>query len=127
MPNNVSSSNNAVATLMYQCGVSVDMQYSPTGSNAYVISSMSPITNCAEYAYKTYFGYNATTLQGLQRVSYSFTAWKNLLKNELDNSRPIQYAGFGSGGGHTFVCDGYDASDFLSHELGLGPTLMGLL
>ena len=40
MPNNVSSSNTAVATLMYHCGVSVDMNYdvsSNGGSGAYVL------------------------------------------------------------------------------------------
>jgi hypothetical protein len=39
MPNTVSSSNNAVATLMYHCGVSVDMDYGPSktgGSGAMV-------------------------------------------------------------------------------------------
>jgi hypothetical protein len=35
MPNNVSSSNTAVATLMYHAGVSVNMHYSTSGSGAY--------------------------------------------------------------------------------------------
>ncbi|MFN8133935.1 MAG: C10 family peptidase [Bacteroidales bacterium] len=56
MTNTLSSANSAVATLMYQVGVSVDMDYSPESSGAYVISAQSPVTNCAEYALKTYFG-----------------------------------------------------------------------
>ena len=123
MPNNVSSSNSSVATLMYHCGVSVDMTYGTAqsgGSSAYVISSASPVTNCAEYAYKTYFNYNSSTIQGLKRSAYTDAAWKNLLKNDLNNSRPIQYAGFGTGGGHTFVCDGFDINDYFHMNWGWG-------
>ncbi|MEI6852411.1 MAG: thiol protease/hemagglutinin PrtT [Bacteroidota bacterium] len=125
MPNNVTGPNSYVALLMSDCGISVDMHYSPTGSEAYVISAMSPIVNCAEYAYKTYFGYNSSTIQGLQRVNYSDATWKNLLKTDLNAGRPIQYAGFGSGGGHTFVCDGYDNSDFFHMNWGWGGTSDG--
>lgn len=120
MPNTVSSSNSAVATLMYHCGVSVDMNYDVAangGSGAYVISSQSPVTNCAEYAFETYFGYK-TSLQGVERVNYSQTQWMNLIKGELNAGRPVLYAGFGSGGGHAFVCDGYDNNDFLHFNWG---------
>jgi hypothetical protein len=118
MPNNVTSNNLDVATLMYHCGVAVDMQYGANSSGGYVIiNSPTPTANC-EYAYKTYFGYNPATIQGLLRNNYTNSAWINLLKNELNNSRPIQYAGFGTGGGHTFVCDGYDASDFFHMNWG---------
>lgn len=120
MPNSITGTNDAIATLMYQCGVSVDMGYgvgSQGGSSAYVISSQSPVTNCSEYALKTYFGYPAT-LQGIERSNYSETQWVNLLKTELDASRPVIYAGFGSGGGHCFVCDGYDQNDFFHFNWG---------
>src|SRR5690606_21342692 len=63
MPNTVNSPNSAVATLMYHCGVSVDMQYSPQVSNAYMITRGSPIQHCSEYAMKNYFGYDAS-MQG---------------------------------------------------------------
>lgn len=124
MPNSVNSTNNAVATLMYQVGVSVDMNYSPQVSGAYVISAQSPVTNCSEYALKTYFGYK-NTLQGVQRANYNQTQWLNLLKNELDASRPILYAGFGSGGGHCFVADGYDNNDYIHFNWGWGGAYDG--
>ena len=113
MPNKLTSANSAVATLMYHCGVAVEMNYgvaSQGGSGAYVISSASPITACAEYAFKTYFGYDPALLQGLERANYSDVTWIQKLKTELDNGRPLQYAGFGQGG-HTFVFDGYDNSN----------------
>jgi hypothetical protein len=120
MPLSVTGPNTAVATLMYHCGVSVDMSYgvgSTGGSSAYVISSESPVQNCAEYALKTYFGY--TGIQGLARSAYpNKTDWINLLKTELDAGRPVLYAGFGSGGGHCFNCDGYDANDFFHFNWG---------
>lgn len=119
MPNYINSSNNAVATLMYQVGVSVDMNYSPQSSGAYVISAQSPVTNCAEYALKTYFGYK-NSLQGVQRSNYTQTQWLNLLEQELDASRPIIYAGFGDGGGHCFVADGYDNNDYIHFNWGWG-------
>jgi len=125
MPNHLTGSNSAVATLMFQCGVSVDMDYSPAGSYAYVISAASPITNCAEYAYKTYFGYNSSTMQGLLRAYYSDAAWKNLLKTDLNAGRPIQYAGSGLAGGHTFVCDGFDNNDFFHMNWGWGGSYDG--
>lgn len=124
MPNVVNSSNNAVATLMYQVGVSVDMDYSPQSSGAYVITDQSPVTNCAEYALKTYFGYK-NTLKGVQRSSYTETQWINLLKTELDASRPILYAGFGSGGGHCFVADGYDNNSYFHFNWGWGGAYDG--
>ncbi|MEP7108141.1 MAG: C10 family peptidase [Ferruginibacter sp.] len=120
MPNNVTAGNNAVATLMYQVGVSVDMNYgigSAGGSGAYVISSQSPVTNCAEYALKTYFSYK-NSLHGVQRLNYTDLQWVNLLKSEFDVSHPVLYAGFGNGGGHCFVADGYDNNSFIHFNWG---------
>lgn len=120
MPNSVNAANTAVATLMYHCGISVDMQYnvgSVGGSGAYVINSGSPVTNTAEFALKSYFGY-ANTLQGLDRPNYTDAQWIALLKAELNAGRPMVYAGSGTGGGHCFVCDGYNDSDYFHFNWG---------
>lgn len=122
MPNNVTGPNAAVATLMYQVGVSVDMGYnvgSEGGSGAYVIESASPVTHCSEYALKNYFGYKPS-MQGIRRSYYTDLQWMNLIKNEINESRPIIYAGFGGGGGHCFVADGYDNNDFIHFNWGWG-------
>lgn len=124
MPNSLNSSNNAVATLMYHCGVSVEMDYSPNVSGAFVISDRSPITHCSEYAFKNYFGY-AQTLRGVERARYNTSSWINLIRTELDNQRPVEYAGFGSGGGHAFVCDGYDDNGFFHFNWGWGGAYDG--
>ena len=112
MPNQVTSSNISVATLMYHCGVSVDMNYGTTqigGSSAQTLDVVN--------ALKKYFNYS-NLIQGLYRKDYSDTQWINLLKNELDASRPIQYAGTGNGGGHSFVCDGYDVNTMFHFNWG---------
>lgn len=119
MPNNVSTSNTYVAALMYHCGVSVEMDYSPDGSGSWVITADDTV--CAQTSYVTYFGYDPATIQGLVRQNYSDNAWTTLLKNELDNSRPIQYVGDDpNNGGHTWVCDGYDASSNFHMNWGWG-------
>jgi len=121
MPTSLNSNNNAVAQLMADLGVSVEMNYGvgqTGGSGAYVASAASPILHCSEYAYKTYFGYDPTSVSGVLRSDYSDQQWINLLKAELDASRPMQYAGIGDGGGHTWVCDGYDNNNFFHMNWG---------
>lgn len=127
MPNVVNSANSAVATLMYHCGISVDMNYDIAangGSGAYVTTSESPVTHCSEYALKTYFGYKSS-LKGVSRKNYSEAQWISLLKADLDAGKPILYAGFGSGGGHCFVCDGYDNNNYFHFNWGWGGAYDG--
>lgn len=104
---------NAVATLLYSCGVSVDMNYGPatcssgalycTGSGAWGNGADSAIV---ANALKNYFGY-ASTAQNKFRSDYpNGNDWNNILINEINNNRPVIYAGYGTGG-HAFVCDGY--------------------
>jgi len=115
MPNNVSYTNQAVATLMYHCGVSVDMNYGTAtegGSGAYVYLDDDYIAYGymdARTAMKNNFGY--TTAAGYSRDDYSLSSWISKLKTELDAGRPILYSGSGTNGGHAFVCDGYDNTD----------------
>jgi hypothetical protein len=110
MPNMVTSSNNAVATIMYHCGVSVDMNYSPQSSGAAGAVKVAP-------ALKNYFGYPAS-VSVKERSSYTNSQWINLLKQELDAGRPMYYEGTGNGSGHAFVCDGYDNNDFFHFNWG---------
>lgn len=121
MPNQVTSANNAVATLMYHCGVAVEMTYGIAqsgGSSAYVCIGASPANSpCSEIAYEQYFGFDSG-LQGVIKQNYSDANWISTLKAELDAQRIIQYAGIGSGGGHTWICDGYDNNNFFHMNWG---------
>ena len=110
-----SSSTNAqkmaVATLMYHCGVSVDMNYSPNASGA--------SSAIVAEALKDYFNYSSETVFH-NRSGYADNTWITMLKNDLNLSRPVWYCGTGSGGGHAFVFDGYNSSDYFHVNWGWG-------
>ena len=94
---------NAVATLMYHCGVSIDMDYSPEGSGA--------IPSDVIYALKTYFDYDYN-ITDAYRNYYTDEQWIELLKYEINMGQPVLYSGWDIyGGGHGFICDGYDNND----------------
>lgn len=103
----------AVATLLYHCGVSVDMRYTNNGSNAN--STIIPD------AMMRYFDYSRH-MHREKKTDYSDEEWIPMLKNCLDLQRPVLYSGFGSTGniGHAFVCDGYDNNDLLHFNWGWG-------
>jgi hypothetical protein len=101
----------AVATLMYHCGVSVNMNYSPNSSgagNAIVAEAL-----------KIYFNYSSETVFH-NRSEYSDNNWITMLKNDLNLNRPVWYCGSGSGGGHAFVFDGYNSSNYFHVNWGWG-------
>ncbi|MDB5049449.1 MAG: Peptidase family protein [Fibrobacteres bacterium] len=127
MPDVVTSRNPEVAKIMHDAGISVDMQYGPAnsgGSRAWVVKSDG--AQSAENALTTYFSYK-NTLKGIKRASYSNAQWTSSLKGELDARRPVLYAGWSGagGGGHAFVCDGYDANDFFHFNWGWGGVYNG--
>ena len=116
---------NAVATLMHDCGVAVNMDYgaNESGSNGFA----------ARAAFINHFGYNAQ--MAVKSYAHSEdsggmiwesvaviedSTWIRMLKEELDAGRPIYYSGerylhgYSGNTGHAFVCDGYDA-DSLFH------------
>ena len=94
--------NAAVAKLMQYCGAAVKMDYGYE-SSAYL--------NIIADVLKNYFGYNATT-QTAARSVYSYAEWIEIVYHELKQGRPVLYGGQSSGGGHEFVCDGYQGEDF---------------
>ncbi len=108
MPGQVYSSNTAVATLLYHCGVSVDMQYGPDGSGAYTSDARTALVN--------YFNYS-TDAAYVSRYSYSTSAWEQMLRDELDQGRPVIYRGHGTGG-HAWVCDGYTGTNYFHMNWG---------
>ncbi len=98
MPNSINSSCIPIASLLYQLGISVNMQYAPDGSGAYSFD--------VPYALVNYFGYSGTT-QHVPRSSYSQPSWETLIQQQLNSKMPLYYSGQGPGGGHAFVCDGF--------------------
>ena len=100
----------AVASLMYHCGVTINMQYGADGSGAYssdvpeAMSSHFKYTNKMKLEYRDYFG----------KVE-----WEDMLIKNFDQGFPAFYAGHSQGsGGHAFVCDGYTDNRYFHFNWG---------
>jgi hypothetical protein len=106
----------AVATLMYHCGVSVEMKYNTSGNGGSSASTYDVMS-----ALQTYFSY-APVMQYKSKDDYGDEVWITMLKRELNQGRPMQYKGSDAGGkgGHSFVCDGYDSNDNFHFNWGWG-------
>ena len=103
MPNSCNTSNyQAVATLMYHCGVAVDMQYGSQGSGAY--------SQDVPEAISKYFRYTSHANR-LERDLYTKYDWEEMLIANLEEGFPLYYSGSDTDGGHAFVCCGYRESD----------------
>lgn len=109
MPDELTEDNLAVATLMYHCGVAVDMQYTATSSGAYI----------GPAAFENYFGYSLNAELAIQ-ANYSDDQWKDMLRQQIDNGHPVLYSGYSTiiPDGHAWVVDGYADDDFFHFNWG---------
>lgn len=103
--------DSAVAKLIYHCGVTVNMDYSTSTSSAYV--------DDAAEAFVNHFGYDSE-IQMYQRTYYTTKEWNDLIKRELNASRPVYFSARTETGGHAFICDGYDSNDLFHINWGWG-------
>lgn len=104
----------AVATLMKACGYALHMTYGldeDNGSGAY----SSDIANVLS----SNFGYDAAVHYEL-RDFYAPDQWEQMIYDNLAKIGPLIYGGRGSAGGHSFVCDGYDADGYFHINWGWG-------
>lgn len=112
MPDHLSEENREVQQISYHAAVSVNMDFDPQGSGAFLVD--------AQYAFINYFNYNSTIFEP-SKQEWSDVEWKNQLMQELDKGRPILYSGYNSSGssGHAFVMDGYN-NDYFHFNWGWG-------
>lgn len=103
-------SNAAVAKLMSDVGISVDMGYGES-SGAFSSDVVNALTS--------YFDYDKS-INIFYRIAYGIEVWENKIRTELDNKRPVYYSGQAATGGHAFVCDGYDADGYFHFNWGWG-------
>ena len=99
-----SESGNAVAQLMLYCGQAVHMNYNVASTGGSSANSGTPVGML-----KAYFGYDADFVQ---RKHYTYQQWVDLIYDEVVETRPVVFSGQSVGGGHSFVCDGYDSGDY---------------
>ena len=91
----------AVALLMNDVGIATNMQYTDRASSTQ--------SYMAERALRNYFGYDASMIT---RANEGVDNFIEIVKNELRNGFPLYISGDSrSGGGHAWVCDGFDKED----------------
>lgn len=109
----------AVATLIYHCGVSVDMNYGPGSSSAFSSNVTTAWTTYFDYSYGLHLEYRSyVDSYGTTVVLYEDEVWISMLKDDLNLGRPLYYSGNDETSGHAFVCDGYDENDYFHFNWG---------
>ena len=93
----------AVATLMYHVGRSVNMSYGDVRG---------PVSADASSAWATYWNYDKAVIHRDRRY-YTIDEWERMIMAEIDNDRPILYHGQSPEGGHAFVLDGYNSDGYV--------------
>ena len=91
--------------LLFHAGVSVNMDYDWSGSGAYVVGGHPS----AFYAMENFFAYSSDIFYEW-KDNHTDNEYRDLIKNELDNNRPVISQGYG-GGGHAWNFDGYSGNN----------------
>ena len=101
----------AVADLVYYCGMASHMNWGVASSSANISRAFEPLWRVFDYQ----------TLYLVPRSRYSTQAWNALLRNELENGRPICYTGHNMAlSGHAFNIDGVDKDGYYHLNWGYG-------
>lgn len=107
-------SRSAVATLLYHCGVSVDMGYDCNSSH-----ESGAVTSKVPKSLATYFGYDPN-YQFIRKDIYPVDSLNLLIRAELRRQHPVLVSGSNDQGGHAFVCDGYNRDGYFHINWGWG-------
>ncbi|MDD2890298.1 MAG: C10 family peptidase [bacterium] len=117
MPNSLIGADSTkigpTSKLLAQCGVSINTNYSLSGSG-------SCVADCPE-ALEKYFHYDTSANCIIKSSSPdSDTVWARIMRTELDSSRPIIYCGANAAGDtiHAFVMDGYQGTNYFHFNWG---------
>ena len=103
----------AVAKLMSDVGISMDMNYG-SSSGAQESEAMLALQRYFKYSPKCYL---------LNRDYFTAQEWDQLLIDEISARRPILYCGYDlstNGGGHAFVFDGFNTDGYFHVNWGWG-------
>jgi hypothetical protein len=89
--------NYDISKLLYNCAVSVDMDFASC-------QSWTNTSNAAA-AYSTYFGYKSTA-HYITKSDHPYD-WETILIDQIRNEKPVHYRGSSGSSGHSFVLMGY--------------------
>ncbi len=134
MPNNLTAPNNDVATLIHDIGVAVEMQYGSQGSGA-AVYDWNHSWPSAQSSFNDTFGYGFNYSHTVKCIAPGvncqpscnpYITWYSdmptyiaILQNEINNGRPILYAG-GDIEAHCWDVDGYEAGGYFHMNFGWG-------
>ena len=105
----------AVARLMSDVGISMDMGYGESsGASEYAASA----------ALQRYFDYTGKCYW-LDRDYFDADDWDQLLVDEISRMRPVMYCGYADDGGHAFILDGFNADGYFHVNWGWGGSFDG--
>lgn len=101
----------AVGNLMYYVGQAVGMGYGPSSGAGFGSNVSSAFIN--------YFGYDDSAYPAY-RTDYTIDGWFDLIYDEIASGHPVGFAGWSTGGGHSFVLDGFDGESLFHLNWGWG-------
>jgi hypothetical protein len=102
---------NAVARLMSDVGISINMDYGVDGSGAY------PNDN---NAYTAFFKYSSDAHETSRADAGSWAAWFNIIRQQMDVHQPVVMAIYTADSGHAVVADGYRTSPSNQLHINMG-------
>jgi len=122
MPLSLSSNSSltqikAVAQLSFYCGASVQMDYTPRSSGAYIDDTVGALVNVFKYPSNAQYIYRS-----------EISSWDTVMRDQILRGQPVLYRGSSGSGGHAFVLDGVQDSEqgYLFHfNLGWGGVANG--
>ena len=100
--NETSTQNNAVAKLMSDCGVAMDMGYG---------ASSGAVTRIAMNRMPKHFRYDKS-IKFIMRDAYTLDKWLSIINGELSSNRPVIHTGASNQGGHAFVVAGCNSNGY---------------
>ncbi len=100
----------AVAYLMKACGYAVKMEYGADSSGALEMNIAPALVN--------HFKYDGNIRYEIRQY-YSLPEWEEMIYTSLKECGPVLYGGNSMiGGGHSFICDGYDTDGYFHFNWG---------
>lgn len=110
MMDQLSAYNYGVAELCYHAGVAVDMNYGASSSGSQ--------TEYIPDAMQQHFRYNSAITYKNKAMVLNST-WLTTMRSNLNAAHPIVYSGTDpNNGGHAWVCDGYQGTDYFHMNWG---------
>lgn len=107
--NNVPLTNEDLAALNFACGISVEMNYSSSGSGSYTALVASALLNK--------FGYDSALWMDSDEQGFYDSLSYNMMQAKPAELSILQSDGTG---GHAINCDGYNTNDFYHLNFGWG-------